>query len=131
MTATPTARDRAASAFLLGLMACGCVALFTAVPLGVLWGVAQLTDSFATHFVLGLVGIPLAIAALAPCLFWLNGLYLRVKLATMPDDEWDDDGPHERLGGPLEPMLVAAFVVAVVAICVWFFVFAENPVLTA
>jgi hypothetical protein len=29
--------------------------------------------------------------------------------------------------GPLEPMLIVSFLVALVALCVWFFVFAENP----
>lgn len=128
-------RDRAAAAFLLAVLAVGCLALFVGVPVGVLWGLSNLTDSLVTHFVLGLIGIPLLIALLSPALFWVNALYLRVTAAGEPDEEdedWDD-GEHDRrlARGPLEPMLVAAFVVALVALIVWFFFFAENPVLTA
>jgi hypothetical protein len=124
-------RNRLATGFLLAVLAMGCVGLFVGVPVGVLWGLAQITDSFAAHFVGGLVGIPLAIVALAPILFWINGLYLRVTLAEVDEDGWDDEEASAfRPGGPLEPMLVAAFILALIALCVWFFLFAENPMLT-
>jgi hypothetical protein len=129
---TPRIRVRLAAAFLLALMAVGCVGLFLGVPIAVLWGLAQLTDSFATHFVGGLLGIPLAIVLLSPALFWLNGLYLRVTLADADADDWDDDDASSfRPGGPLEPMLAGAFALALVALVIWFFFFAENPMLTA
>ena len=32
-------------------------------------------------------------------------------------------------GGPLEPLLVICFAIALVALVVWFFFFAENPLL--
>jgi hypothetical protein len=124
--------DRAAAVFVLVVMAAACVGLFVGVPIAVLWGLSKLTDSFATHFVGGLLGIPLAIALLSPALFWLNGLYLRITAAPPDQEEWDDlDEPLFRVHGPLEPMLVATFLIALVAITVWFFFFAENPVLTA
>ncbi len=132
MTASLRARDRLAAGFILAALGIGCLALFIAVPVGVLWGLSNLTDSFVVHFVLGLVGIPLAIAALSPALFWINGLYLRVTERHEPADHeyWEDDR-RPRGRGPLESMLVVAFVVALVALVVWFFFFAENPVLTA
>ena len=43
-----------------------------------LWGLAQATDDGPTHFVGGLIGVPLMMALTAPVLIWLNGLYLRV-----------------------------------------------------
>jgi ABC-type proline/glycine betaine transport system permease subunit len=130
MSAALRPRDRLAAGFVLVMMALGCLALFIGVPVAVLWGASQLTDSLATHFVAGLLGIPAAIALLSPALFWLNGLYLRIT-ATHSEEEWDDlDDPLFRVHGPLEPMLVATFVLALVALVVWFFFFAENPVLT-
>jgi hypothetical protein len=132
MTATLRTRDRFAAVFVLVVMATACLGLFVGVPIAVLWGLSQLTDSLATHFVLGILGIPLAIAMLSPALFWLNGLYLRITGAVATDDEeWDDlDEPMFRVRGPLEPLLVVTFAIAVIAITVWFFFFAENPVLT-
>jgi ABC-type proline/glycine betaine transport system permease subunit len=131
MTASMRTRDRAAAAFVLCVMGVGCLALFIGVPIAVLWSLSKLTDSFATHFVGGLLGIPLAIALLSPALFWLNGLYLRITSAHRDEKDWDDpDDPLFRVHGPLEPMLVATFVLALIAITVWFFFFAENPVLT-
>ena len=61
-------------------------------------------------------------------LFWLNGLYLRVTgvLARLAADEEEADW-RRRVRGPLEPMLIASFLVALVGLLVWFFVFAENP----
>jgi hypothetical protein len=131
MTALLRTRDRIAAAFVLVVMAAGCLGLFVGVPIAVLWGLSKLTDSFATHFVGGVLGIPLAIALLSPALFWLNGLYLRITAAHPDQEEWDDlDDPLFRVHGLLEPMLVATFLIALVAITVWFFFFAENPVLT-
>jgi ABC-type dipeptide/oligopeptide/nickel transport system permease component len=131
VTASMRTRDRLAASFVLAVMAVACLGLFIGVPLGVLWGLSKLTDSFATHFVGGLLGIPLAIALLSPALFWLNGLYLRITGAHRDEEEWDElYEPAFRVRGPLEPMLVAAFAIALVALIVWFFFFAENPVLT-
>jgi hypothetical protein len=131
MTASLRTRDRVAAAFVLIVMAAGCVGLFIGVPAAVLWGLSKLTDSLATHFVGGLLGIPVAIALLSPVLFWLNGLYLRITMPQADREELDDlDDPLFRVHGPLEPMLVATFVIALIAITLWFFFLAENPVLT-
>lgn len=125
-------RDRLAAGFILVVLALGCLCLFIGIPVGFLWALSKLTDSFATHFVGGVLGIPVAMALFAQGLFWVNGLYLRVTGAMVGDDEWDEleEEPQFRIRGPLEPMLVASFVVALIAFVVWFFFFAENPVLT-
>lgn len=123
--------DRAAATFLLVVLALGCLTFFIGIPVAFLWTLSKLTDSFATHFVGGLVGIPIAMALFSPALFWVNGLYLRVTAARSDDEDWDelDDEPRFRARGPLEPMLVASFMVALIALVVWFFFFAENPAL--
>jgi len=117
--------DRLAAVFLLGLMAAGCLVLWIGVPIGVLWGLSKLTDSFSAHFVLGLLGVPVAMALFSPALFWVNGLYLRVTGALDRDDEEEDAGWG--LHGPLELFLYVSMAIAVVALFVWFFGFASNP----
>ena len=117
--------DRVAALFLLVVIAVGCLVLWIGVPVAVLWGLSKLTDSFSAHFVLGLVGVPVAMALFSPALFWVNGLYLRVTGAL--DDTDEDEDAHWRLHGPLELFLYISMAIAVVALFVWFFGFASNP----
>jgi hypothetical protein len=121
-------RERVAGAFVLVVMALACVAWWIALPVGWLWGLAQLTDDGATHFVGGLLGVPMLMVLFSPLLFWLNGLYLRVTgiLARLEADE-EETGWKRRVRGPLEPMLALSFAVAIVALFIWFFFVAENP----
>jgi hypothetical protein len=123
--------DRLAAAFLLVVLALGCLIFFIGIPLAFLWALSKLTDSFATHFIGGVLGIPLVMALFAPALFWINGLYLRVTGALAEEEDWEevDDEPRFRPRGPLEPMLVGSLIVALIAMTVWFFFFAKNPVL--
>jgi hypothetical protein len=67
-------------------------------------------------------------ALTSPILFWLNGLYLRVTgiLARLEADE-EETGWHRRVRGPLEPLMAISFVIAAVALTIWFFFVAENP----
>ena len=119
------ARDRIAAAFLLCLMAVGSFVLWIGVPAGSLYLSSKLVDSLAGHFV---VALPMTLAAMVAWgsgLFWLNSLYLRVT--GFFDEPEDPDEPPRRIRGPLEPILVASLVVALVALFVWFFGFAENP----
>jgi len=117
--------DRLAAAFILVLLAAGSLVLWIGIPFGGLWFFSKVTDSWNRHFLLSLVLIPLAMAAYAPVLFWLNGLYLRVTGVLRPDD--DDDDRERRLRGPLELFLYMGMAVAVVALFGWFFFFASNP----
>jgi hypothetical protein len=117
--------DRVAALFLLLVMAAGCLVLWIGIPVAVLWGLSKLTDSFSAHFVLGLVGVPVAMALFSPALFWVNGLYLRVTGALDAAD--DEEEARWRLHGPLELFLYVSMVIAVVALFVWFFGFATNP----
>jgi hypothetical protein len=118
-------RDRIAATFLLVLMMLGSFLLWIAVPAGSLYVASKLVDSLAMHFV---VSLPMTLAAMAAWgsgLFWLNALYLRIT--GFFDEPDDPDEPPRRIRGPLEPILIGSMFVAVVALFVWFFAFAENP----
>jgi hypothetical protein len=125
-------RRRLAGAFVLAVMAIACVVFWIGIPIGGLWALSKATDSFAGHFVLGLMLVPMAMVAFAPALFWLNNLYLRVTgvLQRLEEDQ-REAGWQRRVRGPLEPMLMVSFGIALVAFCIWFFFVAENPLLTA
>ncbi len=122
--------DRMAAGFLLVVLGLACLLFVIGIPVAVLWGLSHVTDSFAAHFIGGLLGAPAAMVLCSPALFWINGLYLRVTVAPT-EDQWDelDDEPQFRPGGPLEPMLAVSVVAALIALTVWFFFFAENPLL--
>jgi hypothetical protein len=117
--------DRLAAAFLLCLMAVGSLVLWIGVPAATLWVSSKLVDSLAGHFVISLPMTLAAMIAWGAGLFWLNALYLRVTAFFEEPD--DPDEPPRRIRGPLEPILVGSLVIALVALFVWFFGFAENP----
>jgi hypothetical protein len=120
--------DRVAGALLFVLMAAGSLVLWTAIPVACLWLAGKMTDSIATHF---LIALPLTVTCLglfAALLFRVNQLYLRITgaLLDLPDEENDEDEPRIPRG-PLEPMLVGSLAIALAAMVVWFFFFAEDP----
>jgi hypothetical protein len=125
---TQTRRERLAGVFVLVVLVLACVAFWIGVPAATLWALSKATDDFAAHFVFGLIGVPVAMALFSPLLFWLNALYLRVTgvIARLEADE-EEAGWQRRLRGPLEPLLFVSFVIAAIALTIWFFVFAENP----
>jgi MFS family permease len=119
---------RLAGAFVLLVMGVACLAFWVGIPIGGLWALSKATDSFAGHFVLGLLLVPMAMALFSPALFWLNNLYLRVTgvFERLEEDE-REAGWQRRVRGPLEPMLFVSLAVALVALTVWFFFIAEDP----
>jgi hypothetical protein len=94
------------------LLVAGGLGLWIGVPIATLWGLGEVIDDFTLHFVAALFAVPLAMIAYTPALFWLNAVYLRHT--------------GERDGGPLESILVASFVLAVIALSVWFFFYADS-----
>jgi hypothetical protein len=126
---SPAARtgSRLAGGFVLVVMVLACLVFWIGIPVAGLWALSKATDSFAAHFVIGLIGVPVAMALFSPALFWLNGLYLRVTgvLARL-EAEQEETGWHRRVRGPLEPMLIVSFVVALVALTIWFFFIADT-----
>ena len=122
--------DRIASAFLLVLMFVGCLVLWIGIPVGCLWLAAKWSDSNAEHFLYVLPMVLVGMAVFAKFLFWLNRLYVRVTMGSHAveenpeDDEWDEP---RWVRGPLETLLVASLLVAMIALFAWFFLLAENP----
>jgi hypothetical protein len=127
MTPPMQTRERIAGAFVLVVMIFACVGWWIGIPILTLWGLAHATEDGPTHFVAGVIGVPVVMVLTAPALIWLNGLYLRVTgiLARAEADE-DESGWSRRMRGPLEPMMFASLVVAVVALSIWFFFIADT-----
>jgi hypothetical protein len=123
--------DRLAAGFLLVLLTVGSLMLWVGVPAGWLWLASQITESESAHLALGIVGMPVAIILFAIVLVWINRLYMRVVWSRgppLPEELETGEGDEIRVPrGPLEPLLVVSLVLSVVALFVWFFVFAENP----
>jgi hypothetical protein len=131
-------QHRAAAAFVFVTLVLGTLILCIGIPVGGAWALSKVTSSQGGHYIAVLLLIPFAMAMFTPVLFWLNRLYLRIRetgRAGEPgrdwDEEWDegDDEPRLIPRGPLEPLLLISFALALVAIVIWFFFFAENPLL--
>ncbi len=119
---------RLVAGLVLVLLALGCLALWTAVPVATLYLLGTATDASVVHLMVGLVGVPVAMALWGSLLAWLNGLYLRVSgILAVLEAEHKETGWHRRVSGPLEPMLIVSFALCVAAFLIWFFVYAENP----
>ena len=107
---------RLTAAALLVTMALGCVALWTAVPIGALWFAAAVTTSRAGIYVVALFACPIAMLVWGAALSRVNGLH--VRLAHRDDGEGSS---------PLDTLLVGSFVFAVLAFLVWYFVLSGTP----
>lgn len=118
------AADRLAAGFVLCVMGAATLVFWIGIPVGGLWFLSKVTDSWNGHFLLSLVLIPAGMAFFSPALFWLNALYLRMTGALSHSR---DANARPRLRGPLEMFLGMGLVVAVVALFVWFFLFARYP----
>ncbi len=128
---TPRAVDRAAAGFLIALMIAGSFAMWIAVPAGCLFLTSKVTATSAEAL---LVGLPATIAGMIAAgmgLVWLNRLYLRVTGVVAyyqaEEDEYGPGAAPRYFRGPLETILVSSLVIALIALGVWFFVFAHNP----
>jgi len=124
----PTPRrivDRLVALALLAMMAVGCLALWVAVPAGILIGLGKLTESPTAHLALGLVLVPVGMISTGVLLAWMNHLYLRVTGVVGRFKPSEDDAPR-RLRGPLEPLLLASFFLALVALAVLIVVNPDN-----
>jgi hypothetical protein len=119
----PRPRDRAAAAFIFVVLVAGAFFFWIGIPALILLALSKATESVPEHFVLGLIAVPIAMAAFAPLLFWLNALYMRA-LGEVPVEV---HARRRRLRGPLEYVLVSSLLVVFVGVLVWFFFFAENP----
>jgi hypothetical protein len=121
--------DRLAAAFLVAVMAIGCLVLWIGIPVGALYVTSRVAETNGEHLLLVLPTTLTAMIVFAWGLFWVNRLYLRVSADSNATEEWDDEEEEEPrfARGPLEPLLVGSLVIAIVALFVWFFGFAHNP----
>jgi hypothetical protein len=121
--------DRLAAGFLLLLLAVGSLALWIVVPAGWLWVASKITNSTSSHFAASILGMPVAIILFGIALGWVNRLYMRVVWTGPPaSPEPGEEEEEERFPrGPLEPLLVASLIVAIMVFVFWFFVLAEDP----
>jgi ABC-type dipeptide/oligopeptide/nickel transport system permease subunit len=116
--------DRAFGALLLLLMVVGAFALWIGVPAGVLWGLGKLVDNKTEHLVLGLLAVPLGMVLFGIVLARLNWTYLRVSGVELRSEEEDGEWVP-RLRGPLDRIVGASAVIALVAFLAWM-IFGET-----
>jgi hypothetical protein len=121
--------DRVAAGFLWVLMAVGSLAMWVGVPAGWLWVAGKITSDQAQHITLSVIGVPLAIIIWARGLFWLNRLHVRITMPRLMREieEAPEDEEPRVIRGPLEPLMVGSLAIAIVAMVIWFFFFAERP----
>ena len=103
--------------------------MWIGVPAGWLWVAGKITSDQAQHIVLSVIGVPIAIIFWAQLLFFLNRLHMRVTMPRLMREieEADEDEEPRVIRGPLEPLMVGSLVVALIAMTIWFFFFAERP----
>ena len=114
---------RVAAGFVLAVLAAGCLVLWIGIPAAGLWLAGTLATESAYHLPIAFALILPGMVAMALILAWINDLYMRITGGEIQESE----GLPYRRHGPLEPMLVISFVVALTALILWFFVLAENP----
>jgi uncharacterized membrane protein YvlD (DUF360 family) len=112
--------DRAVAVLLLALMVIGSFGLWIGVPSIVLYALGQMTNSSSHHLVLGLIGVPLAMAIFGLFLLQLNALYMRVTRTALVREE--EDG-LKRVHGPLGAILSTSLVIALIGLVAWLAMF--------
>lgn len=133
-----SALQQVTKAALIALMAILSVTLWLGIPIGWLWIGSQLqTGSQATGFgpyVIVLAGIIVSIVVVAKILAALNRTYgrlagvaptVRVRMPWHRSMRGEDDSRHEH--SVLDVVMVISVSTAVLALTVWFFVFAGSP----
>jgi hypothetical protein len=111
--------NRGLAALLLFLMAIGALVLWIAVPATILWGLGKLISDRTEHLILGLLAVPTGMVLFGMVLASLNAAYLRVSGANLrdgPEEEWTP-----RLRGPLDRIIGASALIALIAFLVWMF----------
>jgi hypothetical protein len=129
------AAGRLAQAALVVAMALGSLALWTVIPFGWLRLAAALSSTYATGYLLAIIGAPLTMAAWGWCLYRLNYVYLRLTGRAAPDHA---PGSARAAVGPsrdrgllvIDAFLVVSAVIAVILLVVWFLFLGHSPTST-
>ena len=114
---------RVGAGFALLVLVAGTLVMWIGVPIGSFWLAGQLTTSIGYHAPLALVLIIIGMFVAALALAWVNDLWLRITGGEMVKVS----GVPVRRSGPLEFLLPACGVLALIALVIWFFFAAENP----
>lgn len=112
-THKPRGGARVARAVLALAIVLGVQALWLLVPIATLWAVGRLVDTTESAFFVAMLAIPAALVAFAFLLAAANRHYLRLA----------GRGAGR---GPLEAVLPASIVLALLTLSVWFVFFASH-----
>ncbi|HWK25320.1 MAG TPA: hypothetical protein VNS09_02085 [Solirubrobacter sp.] len=128
------------SAALILLMAIGSVAMWIGVPLGLIYGAAQLAGASgpsAGPYVLVIVGLPIGMAVVGTGLGYLDRVHARVtgRVDAPHRAPWlrslrGERAPAPR-GGVLDRVMIVSVALALLAFAVWFFGFAGSSLPSA
>jgi hypothetical protein len=114
-------RRRLEAALLLGAIFLGCQLLWLGVPAVALWGLSRFATTPSEYLIGSIVLLPTALGAFGWLLGLANSRYLEISGPPVDDDE-----EVPRLHGPLESILPASILVAVVSLLVWITVFSHH-----
>lgn len=113
----------AAAHFTFAVLLAGCLVLWFGVPILGVWLAGQLTEESGYHLPISLMLVVPGMFAVGVLLAWVNNLWLRITGGEIVEVR----GIPVRRRGPLEVMLPVCGILAVIALVVWFLVWAENP----
>jgi hypothetical protein len=131
-----TAGRRLAQAALVVAMALGSLALWTVIPFGWLRLAATLSSTYATIYLLAIIGAPLTMVAWGWCLYRLNYAYLRRtgRAPPAPAPGWERPavGPRRDRGQMMviDVFLVVSAVIGVSLLVVWYLLLGHAPTST-
>jgi hypothetical protein len=110
----------------------GSLSMWVGLPAGWLWVVSHLTERYPVAYAAALFGCPVTMAALGLALSRLNRIYLRLTGAH-PDQQrsaWlgslSGDRRLRRPRTVLDTSMTISVVLAIVALAVWYFLFAQS-----
>jgi len=115
-----TVQASESAALLVAIMFLGSLALWVAIPAGWLWIGSRVqgeTGSVGYAILVMMFGMVVTIAALVPCLSWLNRRHVEVRAAR---------GRDVSGATALEQVLVGSAALALVVFVVWFFGFSGS-----
>src|SRR5688500_6795175 len=105
-------------------MVLGGIALWVGVPAAILWGLGQIADTKAEHYIYALLAVPSAMLLFALLLTRVNAVYLRLSRGPHTGEGGDDAPP--RLRGPLDRILAICALIALVVVLGYLLFGGEN-----
>jgi hypothetical protein len=117
-------------------MAAGCLVLWLVIPLGWLRIASLLSDTGYVVYLVALFACPITMAFWGWALYRLNDVYLRLTGRERPQRQqaWLESATRPSTGRReimlLDAMMVVSVVLAIVALVLWFAVFAASPTST-